>query len=230
MCTKRFTLMELLVVITVIAILASMLLPALGKAKEKSRRVICMSNLKQMGNTTMFYSNDFNGVTPPWNPDGNDPWNSGSRNLRERGQTRALGHLLEQNYISVANAKGVFWCPSRKKGVKYSVDGIFGWEYWSAGATTGYSYQHRRKRRLADCGPEDAFGGDLAIQDNFTMNGKTYSATSVGQWITHGGKYYNAQFFDMSVRPIIDEDKEFDVGNYYNSPQNVLNKFEDLDD
>src|SRR5258706_10978414 len=60
-----FTLIELLVVIAIIGILAAMLLPSLGSAKESARRIACMNNLKQLRTALSMYADVNDGQFPP---------------------------------------------------------------------------------------------------------------------------------------------------------------------
>lgn len=66
-----FTIIELLVVISMVALLIGMLLPALKKAKEAARKIQCLSNLRQITNGLHVYANEFDGRFPPSTTDQN---------------------------------------------------------------------------------------------------------------------------------------------------------------
>ncbi|HEX8911774.1 MAG TPA: prepilin-type N-terminal cleavage/methylation domain-containing protein [Humisphaera sp.] len=78
-----FTLVELLVVIGIIALLMGILLPTLGRVREKGKTTLCLNNIRQLGQAAQAYSADgvnyyppaywgWSQATPPWNP-GNPP-------------------------------------------------------------------------------------------------------------------------------------------------------------
>lgn len=71
---RGFTLIELLVVIAIIAILAAILFPVFGRARENARRASCSSNLKQIGLGLIQYSSEYDEALPP----NNDAANGGS--------------------------------------------------------------------------------------------------------------------------------------------------------
>lgn len=74
--SRPFTLIELLVVVAIIAILASMLMPALSRARESSRSIDCINKLKQLMVANLIYADESDDYVHPYNYNGNI-WSQG---------------------------------------------------------------------------------------------------------------------------------------------------------
>lgn len=118
-----FTLIELLVVIAIIALLVSILLPSLQKAKDLARNVICISNFKNLGLCLAMYAEDFEQKLPiPYDPSVAH-WNT---------------TLIENGYASEPTA---FVCPSyapEKGGVAAGAE--WAYDYLCYGMAGQYNY------------------------------------------------------------------------------------------
>jgi prepilin-type N-terminal cleavage/methylation domain-containing protein len=132
-CARRgrgFTLIELLVVIAIIALLISILLPSLNKAKELAKNMICLSNLNAIGKACAMYAgNTREGVFPSWEATGGSsyrvlPGMTSATSSRE--ETYGLAAVLRDGKF-VSDEDKLWQCPLntldiRENGNTYTVN------------------------------------------------------------------------------------------------------------
>ncbi|MCH8508327.1 MAG: prepilin-type N-terminal cleavage/methylation domain-containing protein [Phycisphaerales bacterium] len=116
---RAFTLIELLVVIAIIALLIGILLPAIGRARDTARNIICQTNVRSIGQGMVLYANDWNGRFPPNVNEGRDENNRPGIYWYENPR---IGNYLpnfggneatsDNAAISETAGGGVFVCPN----------------------------------------------------------------------------------------------------------------------
>ena len=149
--TKGFTLIELLVVIAIIALLVSILLPSLNRARELAKRAMCAANLNGIGKAIALYHGENNDAWPFLNGQNFHSANTGknfdvepplgSENPDDRAITSLMFMLVRKDQGSK-----LFVCPSTTdtadQDVKHEVGGdrIYNWDFQD-NDNVSYSYQ-----------------------------------------------------------------------------------------
>ena len=246
-----FTLIELLVVIAIIAILVSLLLPALTRARDSGRKAACISNLRQMGIAVHAYASDNDGripygpVAPPFSHPAEFYPSTGSPttllSLRS-GAPVGLGLLLKSH---LAQTPKVLFCP----GSDQPVDA--GAELARVGTTqaqSSYYYRHGGVAQLFHTPPAEPPSVKLASPGE-NRNGKPIRALAMDtQFLCspsletynvkprthHRQKYADILYYDGSVSSLINRDRAFTVdlqnnADLYDAFNRILQVFERAD-
>lgn len=146
---RGFTLIELLVVVAIISILAAILFPAFGRARENARRTSCASNLKQIGLAALQYTQDYDGT------------NMRSWNGTDFGPSDATERYKWMDSLQpYAKSEQIFNCPSEGKVNRpYRFrDGTNYGSYGINGAYFGESQARTSPDVLSEADIEDAAG------------------------------------------------------------------------
>ncbi len=194
---KVFTLIELLVVVAIIAVLVSILLPTLSKAREHTRRVQCAANIRQIGTMFLAYAQDYSVFPSGY------PWASGpelfymnletARTLQKYGLTANV--TIQGNMTGYWS--GIWNCPSnpgRVRGLREDLGAFYNDHHMIQTHLSGNSGY---KGFLSPKKPEDPLGPIIA--DSWSS-----WVSSPNLWFTNHGFYtpegYNQCFSDGHVK------------------------------
>ena len=188
--TKAFTLVELFVVVTIIAILAGLLLPALARGRAEARRRVCKSNLKHLGLAMSMYGNDYD-----------EFYATRGLNLTVgKDDLRGLGSLclLYNQYLT---ARVVFKCPSTVDDPESLVVGLrMQGKCLITAQPAGCSYAYD-SQKPPTTPPNTAIAADKLGADWRTLPSPARGELAAARWHSrnHFGSGQNVLYYDGRV-------------------------------
>lgn len=146
-----FTLIELLVVIAIISLLVSILLPSLGKAKDKAAQVMCLTQLKQVGTAMYIYAQEERVFQPCFVPAGKE------------GTTYNNSYWEQKLLPYVGDSPKALVCTGYSKSPNASQDSTYNYYYWFCGGSAAprYGFNHL----ALGCGGYSKYGYDCVATD-----------------------------------------------------------------
>jgi len=162
---KAFTLIELLVVIAIIALLISILLPSLSRARELSKRTVCASNLRSIGQAFYIYAQDDPGTFPSiagvfTSPEGRFRLTFPQDRTMQPSTTGVPSPTVDMWTVVRANnaTPKQFNCPSTTDSPDPAQDTTAYFDFLGgANISYGYHYQHDPNRRVIGTSSEPIF-------------------------------------------------------------------------
>lgn len=180
---KKFTLIELLIVIAIIAILAGMLLPALNRARETARSISCINNLSQIGKAQHMYSSDYQEWIVPLMQD-DYYWHHRLSGINNKGEIIPSFTNYGITFRGYNRTEGTLVCPSERS--PFSNDTAVGFYYThyaanacACGAPSFFSdwKKYGFRKISAIVRPTVAvFAGDNVRRDNALINYSVFAA------------------------------------------------------
>lgn len=154
---RGFTVVDVLVSVAVIALLISLLMPGLSLVRETARRVVCASNVRQVGLGLAMYADDFEDTLPSVNLIGpgleENQYQLSMRVRMSPQQWDGLGRLWQGEYLSAGQ---VFYCPSHSGEHPYST---YAAQWNGADGEIYGNMQYRYRTPSARNEPISLFGG-----------------------------------------------------------------------